>query len=202
MFKIAWGSDCAPCPWPAHALLGEVLNHIPCRLIQSIYAGVGLTHSSLPPSGPRFHDTGDTQQAPARNVATLNEFRPRSHPLDIATVPDHDSKQLSEGFTNLPTLPPPLPPPQDYTGVVNMAVDSAGKPGARGPVYNPYGAEQGLGQWMVPSHSQYRAMSYSPFSTDYNGQGASGHAHGSMADWSQYPLFPYACWWRGRTLPN
>lgn len=145
-------------------------------------------------SGLRFHDNGDTQQGPARDILALNEFRARSHRVDIATVPEQDSKQLSEGFTNLPTLPPPLPPPQDYTGVVNMAVDSAGKPGARGPMYNPYGTEQGLGQWMVPSHSQYRAMSYSPFSTDYNTQGASGHAHGSMADWSQYPLFPYACW--------
>uniref|UniRef100_A0A674J6B3 T-box-containing protein TBX6L n=1 Tax=Terrapene triunguis TaxID=2587831 RepID=A0A674J6B3_9SAUR len=142
----------------------------------------------------RFHDNGDTQQAPTRDILALNEFRARSHRVDIATVPEQDSKQLSEGFTNLPTLHPPLPPPQDYTGVVNMAVDSAGKPGTRGPMYNPYGTEQGLGQWMVPSHSQYRAMSYSPFSTDYNTQGASGHAHGSMADWSQYPLFPYACW--------
>uniref|UniRef100_A0A8C3TF03 T-box domain-containing protein n=1 Tax=Chelydra serpentina TaxID=8475 RepID=A0A8C3TF03_CHESE len=142
----------------------------------------------------RFHDNGDTQQAPTRDILALNEFRARSHRVDIATVPEQDSKQLSEGFTNLPTLPPPPPPPQDYTGVVNMAVDSTGKPGARGPMYNPYSTEQGLGQWMVPSHSQYRAMSYSPFSTDYNTQGASGHAHGNMADWSQYPLFPYACW--------
>lgn len=114
--------------------------------------------------------------------------------MDLASVPEHDSKQLPEGFTNLPPLPPPLPPPQDYTGVVNMALDSVGKPGARAPVYSPYGTEQGLGQWMVPPHSQYRAMSYSAFSTDYNTQGASGHAHGTMAEWSQYPLFPYACW--------
>lgn len=146
------------------------------------------------PSGLRFHEAGDSQQLPARDVAALNDFRARCHPLDLATVPEHDSKQLPEGFTNLPPLPPPLPPPQDYTGVVNMALDSVGKPGARAPMYSPYGTEQGLGQWMVPSHSQYRAMSYSAFSTDYNAQGASGHAHGTMAEWSQYPLFPYACW--------
>ncbi|XP_035197018.1 T-box-containing protein TBX6L [Oxyura jamaicensis] len=142
----------------------------------------------------RFHEAGDSQQLPARDVAALNDFRARCHPLDLATVPEHDSKQLPEGFSNLPPLPPPLPPPQDYTGVVNMALDSVGKPGARAPMYSPYGTEQSLGQWMVPSHSQYRAMSYSAFSTDYNTQGASGHAHGTMAEWSQYPLFPYACW--------
>ncbi|XP_062446353.1 T-box-containing protein TBX6L [Rhea pennata] len=142
----------------------------------------------------RFHEAGDAQQLPARDVAALNDFRARCHPLDLATVPEHDSKQLSEGFANLPPLPPPLPPPQDYAGVVNMAMESVGKAGARAPVYSPYSAEQGLGQWMVPSHSQYRAMSYSAFSTDYNTQGASGHAHGAMAEWSQYPLFPYACW--------
>uniref|UniRef100_A0A8D0H2V4 T-box domain-containing protein n=1 Tax=Sphenodon punctatus TaxID=8508 RepID=A0A8D0H2V4_SPHPU len=144
----------------------------------------------------RFHDAGDMQPPPPRDIVAFNEFRGRPHPLDIAMVPEHDAKQLSEGFTNLPPFPPPPlpPPPQDYSGVVNMAVDSAGKPGARGPVYNPYGTEQGVGQWMVPSHSRYGAVSYTPFSTDYNSQGVSGHAHGSMADWSQYPLFPYACW--------
>ncbi|XP_059683840.1 T-box-containing protein TBX6L [Gavia stellata] len=142
----------------------------------------------------RFHEAGDSQQLPTRDAATLNDFRARCHPLDLATVPEHDSKQLPEGFANLPPLPPPLPPPQDYTGVVNMALDSVGKPGARAPIYSPYGNEQGLGQWMVPSHSQYRAMSYSAFSTEYNTQGAPGHAHGTMAEWSQYPLFPYACW--------
>ncbi|NXU84203.1 TBX6L protein, partial [Xiphorhynchus elegans] len=142
----------------------------------------------------RFHEAGDSQQLPTRDATALNDFRARCHTLDLATVPEHDSKQLPEGFTNLPALPPPLPPPQDYTGVVNMALDSVGKAGARAPMYSPYGGEQGLGQWMVPSHSQYRAMSYSAFSTEYNTQGAPGHAHGTMAEWSQYPLFPYACW--------
>ncbi|XP_064378261.1 T-box protein VegT isoform X2 [Dromaius novaehollandiae] len=143
----------------------------------------------------RFHEAGDAQQLPAaRDAAALGDFRARCHPLDLAAAPEHDSKQLSEGFANLPPLPPPLPPPQDYAGVVNMAIDPVGKAGPRAPVYSPYGAEQGLGQWMVPSHSQYRAMSYSAFSTDYNTQGASGHAHGTVAEWGQYPLFPYACW--------
>uniref|UniRef100_A0A8C4JVI5 TBX6L protein n=1 Tax=Dromaius novaehollandiae TaxID=8790 RepID=A0A8C4JVI5_DRONO len=143
----------------------------------------------------RFHEAGDAQQLPAaRDAAALGDFRARCHPLDLAAAPEHDSKQLSEGFANLPPLPPPLPPPQDYAGVVNMAIDPVGKAGPRAPVYSPYGAEQGLGQWMVPSHGQYRAMSYSAFSTDYNTQGASGHAHGTVAEWGQYPLFPYACW--------
>lgn len=154
---------------------------------------VGLTCSSLCP-WPRFHEAGDSQQLPSRDAATLNDFRARCHALDLAMVPEHDSKQLPEGFTNLPPLPPPLPPPQDYTGVVNMALDSVGKAGARAPMYSPYGTEQGLGQWVVPSHSQYRAVSYSAFSTEYNTQGTPGHAHGTMAEWSQYPLFPYACW--------
>ncbi|NWX84187.1 TBX6L protein, partial [Nothoprocta pentlandii] len=107
-------------------------------------------------------------------------------------LPEHEAKQLPEAFASL--LPPPLPPPQDYAGVVNVAVDAVGKGSARAPVYGPYGAEQGLGQWMVPAHGQYRAVSYSAFSTDYNAQGASRHAHGAVAEWSQYPLFPYACW--------
>ncbi|NWI14003.1 TBX6L protein, partial [Crypturellus soui] len=142
----------------------------------------------------RFHEAGEAPQLPpARDVAALGDLRPRCHPLEL--LPEHEAKQLAEGFANLPPLPPPpLPPPQDYAGVVNMAMDSVGKAGARAPVYGPYGAEQGLGQWMVPPHGQYRAMGYSAFSTDYNAQGAAGHAHGAVAEWSQYPLFPYACW--------
>ncbi|XP_009909248.2 T-box-containing protein TBX6L [Dryobates pubescens] len=142
----------------------------------------------------RFHEAGDSQQPPSRDATALSDCRARCQPSDLAAAPEHDPKQLPEGFTGLPPLPPALPPPQDYTGVVNMALDSVGKAGPRAPLYGPYGSDQGLGQWMVPAHSQYRAVSYSPFSSEYNTQGAPGHAHGTMPEWSQYPLFPYACW--------
>ncbi|NXX44012.1 TBX6L protein, partial [Tricholaema leucomelas] len=140
----------------------------------------------------RFHEAADSQQLPTRDATS--DFRARCHPSDLATAPEHDPKQLPEGFANLPALPPALPPPQDYTGVVNVALDSAGKAAARPPVYSAYGGEQGLGQWVVPAHSPYRAVSYSAFASEYGAQAAPGHAHGAVPEWGQYPLFPYACW--------
>ncbi|XP_054851828.1 T-box-containing protein TBX6L-like [Eublepharis macularius] len=151
-------------------------------------------HTPAPPSSSqayRSHEMEDTAlPGPTQDVIPLNEFRARPRTLDLAVVPEQDAKQLSESFTNLPPLSIPFPPPQDYSGMV----DPAGKPGLHRPMYSPYGPDQSLNQWMVPPPAQYRAVTYSAFSTDYSSQGASGPAHGSMADWGQYSLFPYACW--------
>ncbi|XP_069476513.1 T-box-containing protein TBX6L-like [Ambystoma mexicanum] len=142
-----------------------------------------------PYSSYRFQDVGDTHHSPARDVPH-GEFRSRANPVDVALVPELETKQLPEGFGALV----PFHPPQDLAGVLNMSADSAMKPGLRPHMYNPYGSEQGLGQWMNPAQTQYRPVAYPPFPTDYSAQGASGHPHGSMPDWSQYPLFPYSCW--------
>lgn len=131
--------------------------------------------------------------APIQDIISLSELWAKPHTLDLAMAPEQDSKQVPEAF-NLHALSSPLPPPQDYSAVVGVAVDPTGKPGARRPMYGPYPPDQRLTQWMVPPHAQYRAVSYSAFSTDYASQTASAHAPSSMADWSQYPLFPYACW--------
>ncbi|XP_078522382.1 T-box-containing protein TBX6L-like [Lissotriton helveticus] len=137
----------------------------------------------------RFQDVAEPHHSPARG-APLGEYRGRTHPADVAQVPEPEVKQLPESFGALP----PFHPAHDLAGVHNMSAEPAGKPGLRPPLYNPYGAEPGLGQWMNPAQSQYRPVSYPPFPTDYNSQAPAGHPHGSMADWSQYPLFPYSCW--------
>ncbi|XP_077164034.1 T-box-containing protein TBX6L-like isoform X1 [Paroedura picta] len=137
----------------------------------------------------RCHEMGDSPLA-----APLQDIRARCHTLDLAMVPEQDAKQLSEGFPGLPPLSIPFPPPQDYSGMASSAGEPAGKPGLRRPMYSPYAPDQNLSQWMVSPPAQYRAVTYSAFSTDYSTQAASGSAHGSMADWGQYSLFPYACW--------
>ncbi|XP_053135181.1 T-box-containing protein TBX6L-like isoform X2 [Hemicordylus capensis] len=140
----------------------------------------------------RFHEAADgpLPAAPLRDVLPLHEFRARPHPLDFAAVPEPEAKQLPEGFAPLPALSTPLPaPPQDYSGA---ATDPVGKAGARRPFYSPYAPDQSLNQWVVPAPPQYRAVGYSAFPTDYGREGAMGH--GNMADWNQYPLFPYTCW--------
>nr|XP_034955159.1 T-box-containing protein TBX6L-like isoform X1 [Zootoca vivipara] len=154
---------------------------------------------SPPPSSSlqayRFHEAGEGSFSGAlRDRVSLSEFRARPPQLDFAPVPEQDPKLADGGFaTNLPPLPATLPP-QDYSGIVAMAVDPAGKAGSRRPMYSPYNPDQSFSQWVVPSPAPYRPMSYSGFPTDYSTQGPSGHPPGAMADWSQYSLFPYACW--------
>ncbi|XP_063000441.1 T-box-containing protein TBX6L-like [Elgaria multicarinata webbii] len=142
---------------------------------------------------PRFPEASDaSMQASLRDALSLNEFWTRAHQLDVSMAPEQDSKR-QEGFsTNLPSISTPLPPLQDYSGMAGNAVDPAGKPGARRPMYSsPYTRDQAFGQWVVPPQPQYRALSYSAFPTDFGAQGPPGS---SMTDWSQYPLCPYACW--------
>ncbi|XP_061458960.1 T-box-containing protein TBX6L-like isoform X2 [Rhineura floridana] len=150
-----------------------------------------------PPPSPqayRFHEAGDGQlPGPLKDIVSL-----RPHQPDFAMISEEDPK-LADCFTA--TLPPPrptpLPPPpplQDYSGMVGKAIDPAGKAGPRRPMYSPYAPDQPFSQWVVSPHSPYMPMSYAGFSTDHAAQGPSGPSPGTMADWSQYPLFPYACW--------
>uniref|UniRef100_A0A3Q3KV07 T-box transcription factor 16 n=1 Tax=Mastacembelus armatus TaxID=205130 RepID=A0A3Q3KV07_9TELE len=114
---------------------------------------------------------------------------------DVATVPDHDSsKPRAHEIGPTPCGPQHLPGPQDYTGVLNMTMAQASKPGVIGHhIYNPYSAEQPLGQWSSPTPTQYPPPHH--LTTDYTTQAVHhGYHHGNMAEWSQYPLFSYSCW--------
>ncbi|XP_066466043.1 T-box-containing protein TBX6L-like [Tiliqua scincoides] len=154
-----------------------------------------LTPASAPSSQAyRLQEVGTAPVPPAPfpDTRPFCEFRARPHPPDFATVPDQDFKLLPDGLANPSPLPTPLPPPQDYAGGVSTTVDTAGKAGPHRALYNPYIPDQGLNQWVVPPHPPYRAVSYSTFPTEYSRDGAVGH--GTMSDWSQYPLLPYTCW--------
>lgn len=116
---------------------------------------------------------------------------------DIATVPEQDSK-----VTDL--VVPQCPPPatagvQDYAGVLNVAVAQA-KPGMLGhhALYAPYSTDQTLSQWSGTSSAQYPSHPHHHhhLAADYGTQAVHhGYHHANMADWSQYPLFSYSCWW-------
>uniref|UniRef100_A0A3B3DQM8 T-box transcription factor 16 n=1 Tax=Oryzias melastigma TaxID=30732 RepID=A0A3B3DQM8_ORYME len=123
-----------------------------------------------------------------------NSFGPRAP--DVATVPDHQSSK-SRAHEAGPSHCAPqhhLPGAQDYTGVLNMTMAQAGKPGVIGHhIYSPYGAEQPLGQWGGPGPAQYPPPPH--LTADYSSQAVHhGYHHGNVAEWSQYPLFSYSCW--------
>ncbi|KAM6930796.1 T-box transcription factor 16 [Xenentodon cancila] len=114
---------------------------------------------------------------------------------DVATVPDHESSKSRINEVALPhSGPQNLPGSQDYTGVLNMTMAQAGKPGVIGHhIYSPYGTEQPLGQWSGPGPSQYPPPHH--LTHDYTSQAVHhGYHHGNVAEWSQYPLFSYSCW--------
>ncbi|XP_054906746.1 T-box transcription factor 16 [Poeciliopsis prolifica] len=113
-----------------------------------------------------------------------------SRVTDIATVPDHDSSKPGPSHCG----PQPLPGPQDYSGVLNMTMAQAGKPGVIGHhIYSPYSTEQPLGQWSGPGPAQYPPPH--PLTADYTTQAVHhGYHHGNVGEWSQYPLFSYSCW--------
>ncbi|XP_061585811.1 T-box transcription factor 16 [Cololabis saira] len=113
---------------------------------------------------------------------------------DVATVPDHESTKSRSNEAALPHGGLPPPGPQDYTGVLNMSMAQAGKPGVIGHhIYGPYGAEQPLGQWSGPGPAQYPPPHH--LTHDYTSQAVHhGYHHGNVAEWSQYPLFSYSCW--------
>ncbi|MEE6526788.1 hypothetical protein FKM82_027650 [Ascaphus truei] len=127
----------------------------------------------------RWQDRGDPMPLPAPR-----EFRGRGHTLDVATVPEQDSRLLPDAYA---ALPPPHPT-QDFSGVMNLSVDPPRKPARRGPVYSPYAVDQ----WMGPG--PYRPVGYAAYPTDYSAQGAAAPPHAGVSDWSQYSLFPYSCW--------
>uniref|UniRef100_A0A3Q2D1Z8 T-box transcription factor 16 n=1 Tax=Cyprinodon variegatus TaxID=28743 RepID=A0A3Q2D1Z8_CYPVA len=109
---------------------------------------------------------------------------------EISTVPDHDSSKPGPSHCG----PQHLAGPQDYSGVLNMAMAPSGKPGVIGHhIYGPYGTEQPLGQWSGPGPAQYPPPH--PLTADYTAQAVHhGYHHGNVSEWSQYPLFSYSCW--------
>ncbi|XP_044145546.1 T-box protein VegT-like [Bufo gargarizans] len=137
----------------------------------------------VPSSSSRFLYRSPSRRylQPLSGSLDLCEAQGRRLTPDVATVPDPDAFQV-------PSLPS-LRPAQDRSSVMNIPIDAPTRQSLRGPMYSPYGAEQ----WMVPTQGQYRPMSYS-YPTEFSTQGAVGHPHNGMTDWSQYSLFPYTCW--------
>ncbi|KAM6423584.1 T-box-containing protein TBX6L-like isoform 2-T2 [Liasis olivaceus] len=144
----------------------------------------------------RFPEPGEVSMpAPFQDLSTFNEFWARPHQLEFPVAPEQDSKpceSLAANLSSFSTLPLPLW--QDNTGMTGHAEEPAGKPESQRLMCSPYAPEQGFSQWVVPPPSQYRARSYAAFSTDFSPLGTSGSTPGGRADWSQCPLFPYACW--------
>uniref|UniRef100_A0A3P8Q483 T-box domain-containing protein n=1 Tax=Astatotilapia calliptera TaxID=8154 RepID=A0A3P8Q483_ASTCA len=144
----------------------------------------------------RFHEYGKSP-SPSSSIGSSNSGSGRSsfesRVPDIATVPDHDSSKAREVGPSS-CGPQHLPGPQDYTGVLNMSLAQASKPGVIGHhIYNPYSTEQPLGQWGGPGPSQYPPPHH--LTTDYTTQAVHhSYHHGNVAEWSQYPLFSYSCW--------
>ena len=152
----------------------------------------------------RAHEYGKSP-SPSSSIGSTNSGSGRSsfesRVPDVATVPDHDSsKQRPHEVGPSSCGPQHLPGPQDYTGVLNMTMAPAGKPGVIGHhIYSPYSAEQPLGQWSGPGPAQYPPPPHH-LTADYTAQAVHhGYHHGNVAEWSQYPLFSYSCWWTWRT---
>uniref|UniRef100_A0A8C4HPL4 T-box transcription factor 16 n=1 Tax=Dicentrarchus labrax TaxID=13489 RepID=A0A8C4HPL4_DICLA len=147
----------------------------------------------------RFHEYGKSP-SPSSSIGSSNSGSGRSsfesRVPDVATVPNHDSsKPRTHEIGPSPCGPQHLPTPQDYTGVLNMTMAQAGKPGGviGHHIYSPYGAEQPLGQWGGPGPAQYPPPHH--LTADYTTQAVHhGYHHGNVAEWSQYPLFSYSCW--------
>lgn len=154
----------------------------------------------MPASYPayRIHDNVKSP-SPSSSVGSSHSGSGRSscskRAPDIAMVPDHDASKPRMQPDVGPSHMGPQPiagPSQDYSGVLNMPMAQAGKPGGviGHPLYGPYGAEQPLGQWGGPGPAQYPHLG-----TDYTTQAVHhGYHHGNVSDWSQYPLFSYTCW--------
>ncbi|XP_040052036.1 T-box transcription factor 16 [Gasterosteus aculeatus] len=145
----------------------------------------------------RFHEYGKSP-SPSSSVSSSGTGRGsfESRVPDVATVPDHDpSKPRAHEVGPSPGGPQPHPAPQDYSGVLNMSVAQAGKPGVISHhIYGPYAAEQPLGQWSGPGPAQYPPPPHH-LTADYATQAVHhGYHHGNVAEWSQYPLFSYSCW--------
>lgn len=143
----------------------------------------------------------DYNKSPSPTSTSMNSSAGRtnfeSRVPDIATVPEQDSKATDLAVPQC--LPPATAGVQDYAGVLNVAVAQA-KPGMLGhhAIYAPYSADQPLSQWSGASSAQYPSHPHHHhhLAADYGTQAVHhGYHHANMADWSQYPLFSYSCWW-------
>ncbi|MGH0144433.1 UNVERIFIED_CONTAM: hypothetical protein FKN15_017184 [Acipenser sinensis] len=181
----------------------EILSTVTARLtLPTDEERIGSLHTEVSPqSNDLFHDFSKSPSPPSSGSQSSGQPSFESQPLDVATVPDQDAKPAPlEPLSS--SCPPSLPlahhAPQDYAGVLNVAMaPPATKPGVISHLYNPYTAEQGLGQWNGPPHSQYGSSGYPAHHvhSEYSAQSMHhGYHHGNVADWSQYPLFSYSCW--------
>ncbi|XP_028313748.1 T-box transcription factor 16 [Gouania willdenowi] len=145
----------------------------------------------------RFHEyiKSPSPSSTSSNNSVSGRSTFESRGPDVATVPDHDSsKPRAPEIGPTPCSIQALPGYQEYTGVLNMSMAPASKPGVISHhIYSPYGAEQPLGQWSGPGSSQYPPPPH--LTADYTTQAVHhGYHHGNVAEWSQYPLFSYSCW--------
>uniref|UniRef100_A0A8D2JAY0 T-box domain-containing protein n=1 Tax=Varanus komodoensis TaxID=61221 RepID=A0A8D2JAY0_VARKO len=188
---ISTSSRCSPWHLDQSSRL-PALPQAEQRALMSPEQPVFIIFPPFLPLIPRFHEASDkSMQVPLCDTISLSEFWTRSYHLDFSMVPEQDSKLLEGFHTNLPSVSTSLPALQDYSGMVSNIADPPGKPGPQRSMCSPYARDRALSQWMVPTHSEYRAMSSSAFSADFGAQSSAG-SH--MGDWSQCPLFSYACW--------
>uniref|UniRef100_A0A3Q3K232 T-box domain-containing protein n=1 Tax=Monopterus albus TaxID=43700 RepID=A0A3Q3K232_MONAL len=146
----------------------------------------------------RFHEYGKSP-SPSSSTGSSNSGSGRSNfesrVPDVATVPDHDSsKPRTQELGPAPCGPQHLPGPQDYTGVLNMTMAQAGKPGVIGHhIYSPYSAEQPLGQWSGPGPAQYPPPHH--LTPDYTTQAVHHGYKKTAVEMYHYsdPFFSYYC---------
>ncbi|ETE59890.1 T-box-containing protein, partial [Ophiophagus hannah] len=142
----------------------------------------GLSAATSSSQAHRFPAAGEVSlPAPSKDLSTFNEFWVRPQQLDFPMAPERDPKP-HESLAATPLLPF-----WQDAGVTGHVEEPAGKPKPQGLAL--YAPDQSFSQWVVPPPSDYRARSYAAFSA-----GSSGSAARGRADWSQCPLFPYACW--------
>uniref|UniRef100_A0A3Q2QKL2 T-box transcription factor 16 n=1 Tax=Fundulus heteroclitus TaxID=8078 RepID=A0A3Q2QKL2_FUNHE len=180
-------------PWGAERQQGVRTDSPAEADARDIYNAEQLVPAPAAYQPYRAHEYGKSP-SPSSSVGSgisgsgRRSFEPRVP--EISAVPDHDSSKPGPSHCG----PQHLPGPQDYSGVLNMSMAQAGKPGVIGHhIYSPYGSEQPLAQWSGPGPAQYPPPH--PLTADYTSQAVHhGYHHGNVGEWSQYPLFSYSCW--------
>ncbi|KAF7668326.1 hypothetical protein LDENG_00018510 [Lucifuga dentata] len=185
-------------PWSAEREHSVRTESPPGADSRDVYSSEQLVPAPASYQQYRSHEYGKSP-SPSSSIGSSNGGSGRgsfeSRVPDVATVPDHDSsKPRTQEIAPPHCGPQHLPGPQDYTGVLNMTMAQASKPGVIGHhIYSPYSAEQPLGQWSGPGPAQYPPPHH--LTADYTTQAVHhSYHHGNMAEWSQYPLFSYSCW--------
>ncbi|KAM6954281.1 T-box transcription factor 16 [Aplochiton taeniatus] len=191
-------------PWGAEREHGVRAGSSPGTDARDVYSAEQLVPTPASYQPHRFHEYGKSP-SPSSSVGSSTGGSGRSsfesRVPEVAAASDHESSKPPAASSH-DIGPPPCAPQahqghQDYHGVLNMTMAQAGKPGGvlAHHIYNPYGAEQTLGQWSGPGPTQYPPPPHH-LPADYTAQAAvhHGYHHGNVAEWSQYPLFSYSCW--------